>query len=99
MPDKEYTVRLEGDCHLVVTIRMVGGKVVSFVVRLVQIDDKGEKDLARYDTAHGAPHLDVLEPDGTLKQKIWLDGVSFEAALTLAIEDFKRNYEKYTEKN
>lgn len=77
---------------------MVAGKVVSFVVRLVRIGDADE-DVARYDTAHGAPHLDILGSDGVLKQKVWLDVDSFEEALTLAIEDFKRNYEKYVKKD
>ena len=52
MPDKEYSVLLASDCRLVVSIRMVGGKVVSF-----------------------------------------------EQALTLAIDDFKKNHEKYIKKS
>ncbi len=99
MPDKEYSLLLASDCRLVVSIRMVGGKVVSFVVRLVRIGENSDVDVARYDTAHGAPHLDILGSGGVLKQKIWLDVDSFEEALTLAIEDFKRNYEKYLEKS
>ena len=98
MPDKEYTVLLSADCRLVVSILMAVGKVVSFVVRLVRTNDVIDEDVARYDTAHGAPHLDILGPGGSLKQKIWLDVESFEEALTLAIEDFKRNYESYLKK-
>lgn len=78
---------------------MIGGKVVSFVVRLVRICEDVERDVARYDTAHGAPHLDVLSKAGALKQKTWLDVNSFEEALTVAIEDFKRNYESYLKKS
>ena len=99
MPDKEYSVLLAADCRLVVRIRMVGGKVVSFVVRLVRSSDDRDEDVARYDTAHGAPHLDILGPGGVLKQKVWLDVGSFEEALTLAIEDFKQNYERYLKKS
>jgi len=51
--------------------------------------------VARYDTAHGKPHLDLLSASGTLKAKRWLDVDNFEQALTLAIEDFKLNYEEY----
>ena len=54
-----------------------------------------EVDVARYDTAHGKPHLDLLSASGTLKAKRWLDVDNFEQALTLAIEDFKLNYEEY----
>ena len=78
---------------------MIGGKVVSFVVRLVQSLDDCDEDVARYDTAHGAPHLDILGQGGVLKQKIWLDVDSFEEALTLAIEDFKGNYKNYIKKS
>lgn len=99
MPDKEYSVLLAPDCRLVVSIKMFGGKVVSFVVRLVQSLEDRDEDVARYDTAHGAPHLDILGPGGVLKQKVWLDMDSFEEALTLAIEDFKQNYEKYIKKS
>lgn len=99
MPDKEYSVLLASDCRLVVTIKMVGGKVVSFVVRLVHLLADRDEDVARYDTAHGAPHLDILGRGGNLERKIWLDVDSFEDALTLAIDDFKRNYESYLKKS
>lgn len=95
MPDKDYEIVLADDARVIVSVRMVGGRVVSFVVRLVRRAGDREVDVARYDTAHGKPHLDVLSASGTLKAKWWLDVDSFEQALTLAIEDFKLNYEKY----
>jgi hypothetical protein len=95
MPDKNYEIQLNVDARIIVSIKMVGGRVVSFVVRLVARKGNREIDVARYDTAHGKPHLDLLGASGTLKAKHWLDVDSFEQALTLAIEDFKLNYEEY----
>ena len=57
VPNKEYSVLLAPDCRLVVSIQMIGGKVVSFVVRLVRICEDVERDVARYDTAHGIQHM------------------------------------------
>jgi hypothetical protein len=74
---------------------MVGGRVVSFVVGLVVRRGKREQDVARYDTAHGRPHLDLLSLSGKVRAKQWLDTDDFETALTHAIEDFKANHEKY----
>jgi hypothetical protein len=60
MPDKDYEIVLRDDARIIVTVRMVGGRVVSFVVRLVARKGDVEVDVARYDTAHGKPHLDLL---------------------------------------
>ena len=95
MPDKDYEILLADDARVIVSVRMVGGRVASFVVRLVRRARGREVDVARYDTAHGKPHLDLLSASGTLKAKRWLDVDNFEQALTLAIEDFKLNYEEY----
>ena len=95
MPDKDYEIVLPSGARIVVSIKMVGGRVVSFVVRLIARSGEEEYDAARYDTAHGKPHLDLLGCSGRVRQKRWLDIDDLETALTHAIEDFKLNYEKY----
>jgi hypothetical protein len=95
MPDKDYEIVLPTGVRIVVSIKMVGGRVVSFVVRLIARGGVPEHDAARYDTAHGKPHLDLLSRSGRVREKRWLDIDDFETALTHAIEDFKLNYEKY----
>ena len=99
MPDKDYEITLAPGNRIVVSIKMVGGRAVSFVVRLTVRTNGKESDVARYDTAHGWPHLDLLGPTGRVKEKRWLDVDDFETALTHAIEDFKVNYEKYLGKD
>ena len=95
MPDKDYEIALPSGARIIVSIKMVGGRVVSFVVRLVARRASREYDVARYDTAHGKPHLDLLAPSGRVTEKKWLEINDFETALTVAIEDFKVNHEKY----
>jgi len=69
--------------------------MIDFVVRLVHVRDSIDVDVARYDTAHGLPHRDLVSPDGRLRQKDWLEGLCSNDALTFAIDDFKENYEEY----
>ena len=95
MPDKDYEIALASGARIVVSITMVGGRVVSFVVRRIAHGGETEHDVARYDTAHGKPHLDLLSRSGRVREKRWLDIDDFETALTHAIEDFKLNHEKY----
>jgi len=71
--------------------------VVSFVVRLSLADGSRVRSIARYDTAHGCPHLDLVDGKGRLLEKRWLLGISLEEALQSAITDFRENYENYIE--
>ena len=75
---------------------MVKGEIVSFVVRLMLMQDGGRQvNVARYDTAHGAPHCDVLGERRGLLQKVWHLSESLETSLRRAIGDFKLNHEDY----
>ncbi len=50
---------------------------------------------ARCDTAGGAPHRDLLGKRRGLLRKDWLGETSLKRALEYAINDFKRNYDRY----
>ena len=95
MPHKSFRLWLSERCYLVVEFTTIDGLIASFVVRLMQITQHGDANVARYDTAHGMAHLDILSRRGNLVEKRWLGGMSFERALTIAIEDFKENHEDY----
>jgi len=74
----------------------VDGVVVSFVVRLMYINEDLELvDIARYDGAHGVPHLDQMDYKGRLIIKLWIPRLNFDLAVEYALEDFKKNYEHY----
>lgn len=96
MPTKDYRIWLSDHAYIVVAFVMVKGEVVSFVVRLMLMQDNGRQvNVARYDTAHGAAHCDVLGERRGLLQKIWHLSESLETSLRRAIDDFKLNHEEY----
>ncbi len=95
MPHKSYQIWLNGRCYLVVEFTTIDGLVASFVVRLMQIKREGEINVARYDTAHGRPHLDILNANQNLVEKHWLGDMALEGALTFAIDDLRTNHENY----
>jgi hypothetical protein len=95
MPQKDFQIWLTDKVYLVIDYETDAGRVVGFVVRLM-IDLEGTiYNVARYDTAHGTPHRDILTRSNKIIEKQWLVDMDFDAALTCAINDFKQNYESY----
>lgn len=97
MPVKSYTTWLSDACLIHVHFETFSGRVVSFVVRLSLFDESKVRSIARYDTAHGCPHLDLVDAKGRLLEKRWVLGMSLEEALQSAISDFRENYGSYIE--
>ena len=95
MPERTYNIWLDEKSYLVVEFTTVDGRVVSFVVRLMLVESGSEKCVARYDTAHGCPHLDVVDTQGRLREKKWLLGMSLAEALRFAIDDLRSSYASY----
>jgi hypothetical protein len=95
MPQKDFVNWLTEDIFFVVDYETIGGRIVSFVVRLMVLHDGNLYNIARYDTAHGTPHRDILSKSHAVIEKNWLFDMEFDAALTYAIQDFKENYENY----
>jgi hypothetical protein len=95
MPEKDFIIWLDGQTYIKVDFVTSGGNVLSFTVRLMRIEDDGEFNVARYDIAHGVPHLDVNGRRKGQIRKVWHRGVPREKVLADAIADFKQNYEEY----
>ena len=96
MPSKDYRIWLSDTAYIVVDLMMLRGQIVSFVARLMMLQSGGvEVNVARYDTAHGAPHLDVLGKRRGLLVKTWYLNARMDAVLNRAIDDFKTHYEIY----
>ena len=51
--------------------------------------------VARYDTCHGWPHLDVVNGKGELVLKRWMEDMDTGEAFRWAVLDFEENHEKY----
>jgi hypothetical protein len=64
MPQKDFQIWLTDKIYLVVDYETIDGRIVSFVVRLMLIQDDDLYNVARYDTALGTPSK-TLFPDQT----------------------------------
>ena len=98
MPQRDFIIWLDHGLLITVDFETDGPRMVSFVVRLVYTDQDGEHTIARYDTAHGTAHRDLLTPSNRLREKKWMSNVDFFRALDYAIEDFKAKHAEYLEK-
>jgi hypothetical protein len=95
MPSKDYRIWLSDTAYIAVEFVMVRGRIVSFVVRLMLLENGHESNVARWDTAHGAPHRDVLGRRRGLLNKTWYVDAPADIVLRRAVNDFKRHYENY----
>ncbi len=79
-------------------IKTVGGKVISFAVKLVCLIDDREVEVLRFDSGHRVPHADHLNARGEVVRKEWLKYLTNEQALTIALGDIKKNYQRHRER-
>jgi hypothetical protein len=83
----------KGD-YLRVEFTTDGAKVLGFVVQLEVVVQGMLRPAIRFDTAHGFPHVDILNPRGRLIEKKPLS-MPLKQALTFAIDDIKVNWDVY----
>lgn len=102
--DKEFFVPLLEGNSLRVRINIDRGEVTRFVVQL-EYNSGGDtwSPIVRYDSAHGRPHRDILDPSGETVKKEWLDellsrAVSMAEALNYGQDDLKRNWRGYRDR-
>ena len=92
---KFFEISLAQGNFIAIEFSIHRGQVLSFVIRLMARTENGDQCVARYDTAHGQAHRDIVSPSGRLLQKDWLIDMSFAEAANYAIHDFKDNHEAY----
>ena len=72
-----------------------GSGVVEFTVQYEAEIDGVYYPVARYDTAHGHAHRDLLDADGRNTDKLWLPGWDYKTALDHALADLKAHWPQY----
>jgi len=72
------------------------GRVVEFAVQYEANVDGVWYRVMRYDSAHGYPHRDVLDPQGNTVQKEPVN-LSYAEAFTFAYDDIEANWPRYRE--
>jgi len=90
-----YRIWLKAGQFIHIVFQQKSGEVLSFAVVLVAETPAGLVNVARYDTAHGISHRDVLGRTKGLLRKQWFPTVPLAKVLDLAIRDFKENHETY----
>ena len=79
--------------RLLIRRETIGGHLVGFaVVLLALLEDGSWVDIARFDTAHGCPHEDILGHRGGLIEKRWHDNLSYKEAFELAVIRFRTHH-------
>ncbi len=71
-----------------------GNQIVEFRIQYEALIDDGLRPIVRYDTAHGKPHRDILNPDGT-ETKEWFTNYSNAEILTIGQRDIVDNWKSY----
>jgi len=71
-----------------------GNKVAEFRIQYEALIAGEWIVIVRYDTAHGRPHRDVMQPDGT-EIKEWFDLYSIGEVLTIGQRDIMENWPAY----
>lgn len=95
MPEKQFEIPLSREVFILVSWVREGGRVLTFRILLL-MEHEGEcRCVARYDTAHGFAHLDILGMRKGLLAKRPLLGQSYSEAIEYAIRDFKENWKDY----
>ena len=95
MPKKKFKCLLTQFIQYTVEFITDKGSVIGFVIRLRAFIDGKWYEVRRYDTAHGTPHIDVLNWRGKTIEKIWLPQLPPSEAMTFAINDIKINFKTY----
>jgi hypothetical protein len=98
MPRRYYKIILTDDVEIHVSFETLNGSLIRFVVKLVLKVNDSFYELVRFDSAHGCPHKDTLNPNGEVMRKVWLDLLDNKQALDLGIKDLKDNYSLYVER-
>ena len=93
MPDKEFTQWLD-NALLAASWSTVQGEVTAFCVMLLVEIEGRTHSVARYDSAHGTPHQDILGIKQGLLEKEWFFESSNSEVLRHAIRDFKSHAEE-----
>lgn len=73
------------------------GSIIGFTVQLELWWRGGWHAIARYDTAHGFAHRDLIHPNGRV-DKTLMGLADWNQALTLALDDLKTNWPWYRER-
>jgi len=75
-------------------IEVEKGNVTKFVVQYEIFTKNRWAGVTRFDTYHHSVHRDLLDPDGRVTKK-WFINLNFDEGLNFAYDDIENNWERY----
>ena len=95
MRDIEYERQLDFDTRMRARFHVARGRVSRFIVQLEVLLAGKWRPVVRYDTSHRFAHRDLYRARGrAVKSDLKM---TFEEALTYALDDLRENWESYRE--
>jgi hypothetical protein len=91
MPFKDWIKELPDGFYILIERTTNGSTLSEFVVLLIYNDER----IARYDTAHGFAHRDVLGKKSALMKKVKYPTLNNWEVFGNAIDDFSQNYKAH----
>lgn len=95
---KRHAVDLKEGFRLIVEYGWLRGKITKFAIILIRPREgkTGYHMVCRYDTAHDFAHLDLLNNQGKVMEKVAVPGnLTYKEAFLYAQDDLKKNYQRY----
>ena len=77
--------------------RLEGNEIVEFSIQYEAYIQGRWQPIARYDSAHGYAHRDLLHPDG-LETKMTFRNWDYAQVLTYGERDLKQNWQSYRQR-
>jgi len=95
---KKYAIELPDGFRIVAQYWWLPGKMTDFALVLIRAKGSsvGYHMICRYDTAHDFAHLDLLDDEGRVLEKVAVPGnLSYKEAFLYAQDDLKKNHQRY----
>lgn len=98
---KKHVIDLPEGFRIVAEYGWLRGKITRFATILIRPREgkDGNHMICRYDTAHNFAHLDLLNHQGKVMEKVAIPGnLKYKEAFLYAQDDLKKSYERYWQK-
>lgn len=92
-----WTITYGSDDRVEARVVHEQGVVLDFSVQYLARIQERWYPVVRFDTAHGRPHMDVSNPDGTSFRINLAPGLGYREVFNTAVDDVSRNWRRYRE--
>ena len=99
MADIDFVIWLSDKDWILVIIKTLKNKVLSYIVKYNALINDKEYEIARFDSGHDNIHIDILLPDGSKERVVVFNYViQKEYVVDFALSHFRASFEIYRER-